>query len=540
MSLLFGYSQCPFSATLSTTGVCLGATLTVNSANTPSQITWYNGAAPVNLATGAFNDGPGITVAGGNESRGSAANQLTPYGLFVDGAGNIYVTDEANNSIQKWVPGATSGVTVAGGNGAGNAANQLYEPFDVFVDGAGNMYVTDYNNERVQKWAPGATSGVTVAGGNGSGSGANQLMEPSGVYVDASGNIFITDLQNNRVQEWAPGASSGVTVAGGNGYGSAANQLEYPSNVWMDGSGNLYVTDISNFRVQEYPNQSIVNPYTPTVPGVYTALVKDASGCTVTTNPITINASVLPAVSISQSTATLCTDNPVYTAVPTYGGSTPVYQWQIDGANMGTNSPTFSGSNLSYGATVTCTLTSNAFCAVPATAVSNPLTVTGVVAATLINKDAACAGKDTLVVRTADPLAQITWYNGTNPVSTASSTPAVTGVAVAGNNGVGYSAGQLNFPLGIWVDANENVYVADNMNNRIQEWAPGASTGVTVVGSSSTLWQPAGLFIDGSGNIWVADMGNNRVVEFPAGSNVNTVGVTVAGGNGAGTAANQP
>jgi gliding motility-associated-like protein len=633
-----GYSQCPFPATLSTTGVCLGATLTVNSANTLSQITWYNGTTPVNVATGMFNDGPGITVAGGN-GEGPAANQLSPYGLFVDGAGNIYVTDEANNSIQKWAPGATSGITVAGGNGAGNAANQLYEPFDVFVDGAGNIYVTDYvnariqkwapgatsgvtvagngivgssasefngpgdifvdaagniyvsdydnarvqkwapgassgvtvaggngagsganqlsrpygifvdaagnlyvadlDNARIQKWAPGATSGVTVAGGNGSGPGANQLQGPGGVYVDASGNIFIADLQNNRVQEWTPGASSGVTVAGGNGYGPAANQFEYPSNVWMDGSGNLYVTDISNFRVQEYPNQSVANPYTPLVPGVYTAVVRDPSGCTVTTNPITINASVSPAISISQSAATVCTDNPVYTAVAANGGSTPVYQWQIDGVNVGANSPTFSGSHLSYGSTVTCTLTSNAFCAVPSAAVSNPLTVTGVLAATLVNKDPACAGKDTLVVRTADPLAQITWYNATSPVSTVSSTQALTGVTVAGNNGVGYSAGQLNFPLGIWVDASGNVYVADNMNNRIQEWAPGASTGVTVVGSSSTLWQPAGLFIDGSGNIWVADMGNNRVVEFPAGSNVNTVGITVAGGNGAGTAANQ-
>jgi hypothetical protein len=126
----------------------------------------------------------------------------------------------------------TPGMTVAGGNGQGSAANQLSDPDGVFVDGAGNIYVSDFENNRVQKWAPGATAGVTVAGGNGQGSAANQLNAPAGVFVDGSGNVYVADALNERVQEWAPGATSGVTVAAG-------GQLGLVSGVWVDGAGNV-------------------------------------------------------------------------------------------------------------------------------------------------------------------------------------------------------------------------------------------------------------------------------------------------------------
>ncbi len=192
----------------------------------------------------------GVTVAGGN-GFGSAADQLnSPYGVAVDGSGNVYVADQNNNRVQLWAPGATEGVTVAGGNGLGSAANQLRFPRGVAVDGSGNVYVTDTFNVRVQLWAPGATEGVTVAGGNGTGSAANQLNLPSSVAVDGSGNVYVTDTENDRVQLWAPGATEGVTVAGGNGAGSAADQLNNPVGVAVDGSGNVYVTDTLNVRVQ--------------------------------------------------------------------------------------------------------------------------------------------------------------------------------------------------------------------------------------------------------------------------------------------------
>jgi len=112
-------------------------------------------------------------------------------------------TPEAPATPVRQVTPTTMPVTVAGGNGDGSGPNQLSAPFGVAIDGKGNLYITDSSNYRVQKWTPGATSGTTVAGGNGDGSGPNQLSGPYGVAIDGKGNLYITDSSNYRVQKWS-------------------------------------------------------------------------------------------------------------------------------------------------------------------------------------------------------------------------------------------------------------------------------------------------------------------------------------------------
>lgn len=116
------------------------------------------------------------------------------------------------------------------------------------------------------------------------------------------------------------------------------------------------------------------------------------------------------------------------------------------------------------------------------------------------------------------------------------------GIVVAGGNGAGSGLNQLNAPYGVYADADSNVYVADRNNNRIVKWAPGASSGVVVAGGNgagSALNQinaPRGVFVDAAKNVYVADFPNNRIIKWAPGA---TAGVVVAGGNGAGAATNQ-
>jgi gliding motility-associated-like protein len=249
-----GMSQCSYTAILSSAGInCVGSsTLSVNSSGDLSKIVWYNGNTIVNIATvGEYSDS-GITVAGGN-GEGSAADQLQgPEGVYMDGSGNIYISDAANYRVQKWAPGASVGTTVAGGNGQGTAANQIDGHAGIYVDVVGNVYIADAGNNRVQKWLPGAGIGITVAGGNGKGSQPDQLNTPEGVFVDAAMNVYVADAGNNRIQKWPAGSSIGLTVAGGNGQGNAADQFNVPGNVFVDNNGNIFVADYANNRIQKW------------------------------------------------------------------------------------------------------------------------------------------------------------------------------------------------------------------------------------------------------------------------------------------------
>jgi hypothetical protein len=119
---------------------------------------------------------------------------------------------------------------------------------------------------------------------------------------------------------------------------------------------------------------------------------------------------------------------------------------------------------------------------------------------------------------------------------------ATTGVTVAGSSTVGSADNQLDHPIHVLVDAAGNVYVSDQNNQRVQKWAPGATTGVTVAGgngqgsAANQLFKPQGIAFDAAGNLYIADSGNHRVQKWGPGA---TSGTTVAGGNGQGSAANQ-
>ncbi len=316
----------------------------------------------------------GVLVAGGN-GQGSAANQLNyPDGIYVDANATIYIADAFNHRIQKWTAGATTGVTVAGTGISGSGASQLNSPLGVFVDGVGTVYIADFNNHRVQKWTAGASSGVTVAGGNGQGSAANQLNNPTSVYADEVGNVYVSDYGNHRVQKWTVGATTGVTVAGGNGNGITALQLSNPNGIYLDGSGNLYVADGGNNRVQGYAAGAIKsNSYTTTAAGTYTAKVYSTGGCAATSGSVVVNATVKPSISISSSGASTCAGTTVFfTAVPTNGGTSPIYQWKINGVNIaGAMANTYSSNSLPNNSLVSCALTSNAACASPTDTTSN-------------------------------------------------------------------------------------------------------------------------------------------------------------------------
>ncbi|MDP4217757.1 MAG: gliding motility-associated C-terminal domain-containing protein [Bacteroidota bacterium] len=149
-----------------------------------------------------------------------------------------------------------------------------------------------------------------------------------------------------------------------------------------------------------------------------------------------------------------------------------------------------------------------------------------------------------LTVNTTAILSQITWNEDGHAVLVSKAvTTARTGITIAGSPTLhGGSTSQLNNPIGLWGDANGNIYIVDRLNYRIQKWAPGASNGSTVAGgngqgvAANQLSDPIGIFVDAAGTLYVDDYGNDRIQKWTSGA---SSGVTVAGGNGQGSAQNQ-
>ena len=84
-------------------------------------------------------------------------------------------------------------------------------------------------------------------------------------------------------------------------------------------------------------------------------------------------------------------------------------------------------------------------------------------------------------------------------------------------------------PLGLAVDANGNLFVADNGNGAVKEIL--AAGGYATVNTLATDGLSAinGLAVDGNGNVYVANTGNQTVLELPAANGYATVN-TLAGG----------
>ena len=502
--------------------------------------------------------GTGIAGFSGDGGPANAAQLNNPYDVKLDGAGNLFIADSLNQRIRE-VSSAGIISSIAGngnagysGDGGNATAASLNVPLSIALDGAGNLYISDNANQRIRKVSAGGTIS-TIAGngqagfsGDGGAAAQAQFNGPADLAVDRHGNLFIVDSLNCRLRQISSTgtintvAGSGIQRFAGDGGPAVAASLDVPIGVAVDGAGNLYIADTNSRRVRRVGTDGTIQTLAGNG-GPFSGDGGPASGA-VLNYPFGValdgKGNLLVADTYNNRIRKVAPDGTISTVAGNGAAG-----FSGDGAaavNAALNTPSGvavdSAGNLyladtyndrirrvSPGGVITTIAGSGN---VPGQAGDG-----GPATAAVLNgpRGVAVQGNSVFI---ADSRNNLIRKIGADGVIT---TVAGTGTAGYAGDGGASNQAQLNQPSAIALDGAGNLYIADTLNNRVRKVTPAgmittiAGNGVAAFSgdggpaTQAAFLRPTGLTVDPAGNLYVVDAYNCRVrIVSAADGTVNT------------------
>jgi gliding motility-associated-like protein len=451
-----------------------------------------------------------------------------PADLKFDGSGNIYIVDEANNLIRE-ISAAGIVSTVAGNTSPGlvngpDASALFNKPSAVALDPANNIYVADAN-------------GLVI-----------RMIEARGVVVSLAGNNVHQFSTDGIGSQASFGRAAGLVYSNGALFVAdyACVRKIIVTGYSIDKTLPVgLVFDATTGGISGTP--AVASPATE-----YTITGYNASGSYSTTITITVNAAAIPPPVITYQTPQFYPVNK--TIVPlapntNAGGPVP--------ASIPGQISSFAGSGAqgkADGTGIAATFNQPGGLAIDAAGnvyvadVSNfsirKITPRGAVT-TLANYSGSVFG---LAVDAAGTVyVADAGKNQIEKISVAGTITIIAGSTTPGfADGTGLGA-RFNTPAGIAVDAAGNLYVADEFNNLIRKITPanvvstfagsGTAGETDGTGTAATFSRPVGIAIDPNGNVYVADYGGNKIRKIAPSGVVTTIAGSGAKGTADGTGA---
>jgi len=265
--------------------------------NHPTQVTfdgsghlviaaWHNSRIKtMDPATGNLIDVCGTGARGFAGDGGPAASAVLnlPVAVVFDAAGNMYISDQANDRIRK-VDAVTQTISTIAGVGPcldatacpalgdGGPATGAFISLPqgqaalpagrIDIDGAGNLYIADTLNNRVRKIdtagvittiAGNGTLGATGDGGPATDATLNNLADvavgPNGIYIADTQNDCVRVIRGDGTIATVAGVCGSEGFAGDGGPATEA-LIARPGGVALDTAGNLYIADTHNQRIR--------------------------------------------------------------------------------------------------------------------------------------------------------------------------------------------------------------------------------------------------------------------------------------------------
>jgi large repetitive protein len=286
-----------------------------------------------------------------------------------------------SNDFSVGVPTITVG-NVTGPICAGSTFNLNYTVSSPFL--IGNTFTAQLSSATGLFLFP-----VTIGSVNATGNGSISVTIPPGTPNGNGYRIRITS--SNPASTSVPGNSftinqvvpASVTISSSpSGAQCAGTNITFTATPTNGGPLPLYQwrvngVDVPGATASTFTTSTLSNGSTVSV--VMTSSLPCVSGSPATSNTITqsINPLVTPTVAISGDNSICNGETVVFSSVITNGGSTPLYQWRVNGVDVsGATLSTFSTSSLNNNDVVSVQLTSNANCASPTQVLSNGITMT--------------------------------------------------------------------------------------------------------------------------------------------------------------------
>jgi uncharacterized protein (TIGR03437 family) len=460
--------------------------------------------------------------------------------LYVSDTGNNRVR-KVNASDSKINTVAGTGETGSAGDGGPATAAQLNEPEQVAFDAQGNFYIADTFNNRIRKVNASdgiittiAGTGVRGATGDGGDAKLARIGLPEGLWIDAEGNIFIADTFNDRIRKITTDgkintvAGNGLNGYSGDGVAATGTRLNCPTGVITDATGKIFIADRDNHRVRVVQNVPTNDNTAPVI--ALTGPITGASHTT-STSPLTLNGTASDANGIllvqwvndrGFSGTAAGTNAWAATSIPLL---------------IGLNNVTVTAYDLSGNAgSVRIAVTFN-----PQQIV---LTLAGVGITGSSGDGGAAVAAQLWAPRAVAVDAQGNVYiadtqnHRVRKVAPSGVITAFAGNGILGSSGDGGPAidANLNEPRGLLVDSAGNVYISDFQNQRVRKVTPDgkistvAGTGINGtkgdgdLATKAELGFPVGLALDTQANLYIAENGGNRVRKVNASdSKISTV-----------------
>lgn len=173
---------------------------------------------------------------------------IFPHGIFVDKAGNVWITDAQGkdgkgHQVIKFSPEGKVLLTLGKAGVAGDGPDTFNQPSDVVVAPNGDIFVADghggASNARIVKFSK---EGKFIKAWGKKGSAPGEFDTPHAIAMDSKGRIFVGDRGNNRIQIFD---QEGKFIA-------EWKQFGRPSGIFIDKHDNLYVAD-SESRSENHP-----------------------------------------------------------------------------------------------------------------------------------------------------------------------------------------------------------------------------------------------------------------------------------------------